>query len=535
MEEEELLGIGDYLAILKRRKMQLIVPAVIILLLSIGLTLGLPSIYRAEATILIEQQEIPSELVRSTVTSYAGERIQIISQRVMTTENLGKIIDDYRLYADEREDTSTTLLVEALQEDIELEMISAEVVDPRSGRPTTATIAFTLAYSNKIPRIAQKVTNELVSLYLGENLRQRTQSALETSTFLSAEANRLNLEINELEASLADFKEKHVNNLPELQQLNIQLMERNERELSETIQQIRNLEERKIYLHSELAQMSPTTDLYNSSGNRVVGTEDRLRALQTEYLSLATRYTDDHPTLIKMKDEIEILEKELDTNRDGKKKKTQSDNPAYLQLETQLRATESELTSLKTMREEFNGKIEDFEDRLMQSPQVEREYRNLTRGYENALAKYQEVKAKQLEAQLAESLERERKGERFSLIEPPQLPEEPDKPNRIAILFLGFVFSFTGGFGNVVVRESMDQAVYGSKGIMAITKAPPLAVIPYIECSDDRRQRYTSVAMTISGLLAAIGVILVSVHVFYKPLDVILYIVLRKLGIEAGP
>ncbi len=171
----------------------------------------------------------------------------------------------------------------------------------------------------------------------------------------------------------------------------------------------------------------------------------------------------------------------------------------------------------------------------MQSPQVEREYRNLTRGYENALAKYQEVKAKQLEAQLAESLERERKGERFSLIEPPQLPEEPDKPNRIAILFLGFVFSFTGGFGNVVVRESMDQAVYGSKGIMAITKVPPLAVIPYIECSDDRRQRYTSVAMTISGLLAAIGVILVSVHVFYKPLDVILYIVLRKLGIEAGP
>lgn len=105
MEEEELLGIGDYIAILKRRKMQLIVPAAIIMLLSIGLALGLPSIYRAEATILIEQQEIPSELVRSTVTSYAGERIQVISQRVMTTENLGKIIDNYGLYKEERDDT----------------------------------------------------------------------------------------------------------------------------------------------------------------------------------------------------------------------------------------------------------------------------------------------------------------------------------------------------------------------------------------------------------------------------------------------
>ncbi len=192
MEEEELLGIGDYIAILKRRKMQLILPAAIIMLLSIGLALGLPSIYRSEATILIEQQEIPSELVRSTVTSYAGERIQVISQRVMTTENLGKIIDSYGLYKDERDDTSITLLAEALREDIELEMISADVVDPRSGRPTTATIAFKLSFSNKQPRVAQKVTNELVSLYLDENLRQRTQSALETSTFLSAEGEKLN-------------------------------------------------------------------------------------------------------------------------------------------------------------------------------------------------------------------------------------------------------------------------------------------------------------------------------------------------------
>jgi polysaccharide chain length determinant protein (PEP-CTERM system associated) len=534
MEEEELLGIGDYIAILRRRKMQLIVPAAIILLLSIGLAVGLPSIYRAEATILIEQQEIPSELVRSTVTSYAGERIQVISQRVMTTENLGKIIDDYGLFKDERENTSVTLLAGKLREDIELEMISADVVDPRSGRPTTATIAFKLSFSSKQPRIAQKVTNELVSLYLDENLRQRAKSALETSTFLSAEAGRLNQEITELEASLADFKEKHVNNLPELQQLNIQLMERNERELTETVQQIRNLEERKIYLQSELAQISPTTDIYNSTGNRVMGTEDRLRALQTEYLALATRYTDNHPTLIKIKDEIKVLEKELDSNPIDKRNKIQSDNPAYLQLETQLQAAESELASLKRRREEITGKIKEFEERLMTGPQVEREYRNLTRDYENALTKYQEIKAKQLEAQLAESLERERKGERFSLIEPPQLPEKPHKPNRVTILFLGFVFSFVGGIGNVVIRESMDDAVYGSKGVTAITDAPPLAVISYIECSEDQRQRMISGSMAISGFFAAIIVFITSIHLFYKPLDVIWYLILRKLGLESG-
>ncbi|MCG8095685.1 MAG: lipopolysaccharide biosynthesis protein [Candidatus Thiodiazotropha endolucinida] len=534
MEEEELLGFADYLAILKRRKKQLIIPATLILLLSLGLAVGLPSIYRAEATILIEQQEIPSELVRSTVTSYAGERIQVISQRVMTTENLGKIIDSYGLYKDQRDDTSLTLLSEELREDIKLEMISADVIDPRSGRPTIATIAFKLSFSNKNPRIAQKVTNELVSLYLDENLRQRTQSALETSTFLSTEADRLNQEITELEVSLADFKKKHVDNLPELQSLNIQLMERNELELSETIQRIRSLEERKIYLQSELSQMSPTTDIYNSSGNRIMGTEDRLRALQTEYLALATRYTNDHPTLISMKDEIETLERELNAMPAQKKKKAQSDNPAYLQLETQLQAANSELASLYIMKGELEVKLKDFEERLIQSPQVEREYRNLTRDYENALVKYKEVKSKQLEAKLAESLERERKGERFSLIEPPQLPEKPDKPNRLAIVFLGIVFSLAGGFGNVFIRESMDQAVYGSNGVMAITKVPPLTVIPYIESNHDQRQRGTSGVMAVSGVLAGIGLLLVSVHVLYKPLDVIFYIVLRKFGIELG-
>ncbi|MCG7982619.1 MAG: lipopolysaccharide biosynthesis protein [Candidatus Thiodiazotropha lotti] len=529
MEEEELLGIADYLAILKRRRKQLIIPAVIILLFSIGLAVGLPSIYRSEATILIEQQEIPSELVRSTVTSYAGERIQVISQRVMTTENLGKIIDNYGLYKDEREDTSISLLVDELREDIELDMISADVIDPRSGRPTSATIAFTLAFSNKQPRVAQKVTNELVSLYLDENLRQRTQSALETSSFLSTEVNRLNQEIIKLEASLAEFKEKHVNNLPELQQLNIQLMERNERELSTTIQQIRNLEERKIYLQAELAQVNPTTDIYNSSGNRVMGTEDRLRALKTEYLALSTRYTDSHPTLVKMSEEIEVLEAELGANTSDKNK-TQSDNPAYLALETQLQAADSELASLIIVREDLKEKIKSFEERLVQSPQVEREYRNLTRDYENALAKYQEVKSKQLEAQLSESLERERKGERFSLIEPPQLPEEPYKPNRIIILVLGVVFSFVGSMGSVFIKESMDESIYSIKDVSLVTKSPPLVVIPFIETSDDIDSHKRKRLVMLFSLSSAFLLTLIVIHNWLKPLDVVLFTVLRLFG-----
>ena len=585
--EQEFKGLGDYLAILNRRKKQFILPALIILLISIALAAGLPSVYRSEATILIEQQEIPTDLVRSTVTSYAGERIQMISQKVMTSENLGKIIDDYGLYKKERENTSLIMLVEKIRKDISLEMISADVVDPRSGRPTTATIAFKLSFSHRNPRVAQKVTNELVSLYLNENLRRRTQSAVETSGFLAVEADKLKNQVSGLEIRLAQFKESNINNLPELQQLNIQLMERAERDLRDTDQQIRALAERKIYLQSELAQMSPTSTLYSATGERVLGAEDRLKSLQAKYVSLSARYSPSHPDLIKMGKEIEALKKETGAGTDvtelqrqlkelnveiaslserysaehpdvrklqraidstqaaldkGLKEQQQNeaiaavskpDNPAYIQLQAQLHAAEGELRSLNQSKVELKAKIADFEQRLLNSPRVEREYRDLTRDYDNALAKYREVKAKQQEAELAEALERERKGERFSLIEPPQLPEKPAKPNRLAILFLGFVFSIAGGIGIVAVAESLNDSIKTPQELVNVIGAPPLVVIPYIENAVDqaRRQRMR-MSLVVSVLVLGVGT-LTAFHFVVMPLDVAWFVMLRRLGLAA--
>jgi len=584
--EEDVKGLGEYLEILNRRKKQFFLPALLILLASIGLAFGLPSIYRSEATILIEQQEIPDDLVRSTVTSFAGERIQIISQRVMTTRNLSRIIEQYGLYEDERKSNSMSVLVEEMREEIDLEMISADVVDPRSGRPTTATIAFKVAFSGEGPRLTQKVANDLVSLYLDENMKQRTAHAVETSSFLTEEADKLQELISGLEAKLAEFKENNLNTLPNLQQLNIQLMERAERDLKDKQQQIRTLEERRIYLQSELAQMNPTSKLYDSDGSRVLSSADRLQALESEYVGLASRYSSSHPDLIKMEKEIAALKKDtgavgnvneirrkltdmksemavlrdrysnehpdvknlqrkidnyenmLRASKGSKRPKRHRagsegpDNPAYIQLQAQLKAANSELRSLRESILEIEAKLADYENRLLKSPQVEREYLDLTREYENTLAKYQEVKAKQFQAELAESLERESKGERFSLIEPPQLPEEPDKPNRIAIFFLGLVFSLAGGFGTVAVAESMSDAIRSPRALMAITNTPPMIVIPYIEIAADRsRRRYQLVGFALLSLIFAAGIV-VLLHNFFMPLDVAWYVIQRRLGFD---
>lgn len=585
-EMEDIKGLGDYLAILNRRKKQLIIPAAIIFLLSILLAIGLPAVYQSKATILIEQQEIPTDLVRSTVTSYAGERIQMISQRVMTTENLSKIINDYGLYKDERKSSSMTILVEKMRKEVSLDMISADVVDPRSGRPTSATIAFTLSFNNESPRTSQKVTNELVSLFLNANLERRAKSAIETTGFLSTESKKLEEKVATLEADLAKFKEENINNLPELQSLNLQLMNRAENELKGVDQQIRALEERKIYLTSELAQIDPGSGGLSSTGGRILGPRDRLKELQTQLISLSSRYSPNHPDLIKIKKEIAALRKEVgDTGEASELKKKvselktqravlrdryspehpdvkkierslaqteealkkaakdkskeddgqdiESDNPVYIQLKTQLNATDGELGSFRELRQKLVDKLSDFESRLLKSPQVERKYRDLSRDYENALAKYKEVKAKQLEAELAESLERENKGERFSLIEPPLVPEKPSKPNRIAILFLGFIFSLAGGVGTVAVAEALSDAIRDVGGLMQATGEPPLVTIPYIEVEAEKEQQEALKKLLIKGGIVAAVLIVILFHFFIKPLDVLWFIVMRRLGMGA--
>lgn len=586
VEVEDIKGFGDYLSILMRRKKQFIIPAVLIFITSTLLALGLPAVYQSKATILIEQQEIPADLVRSTVTSYAGERIHVISQKVMTTDNLSKIINQYDLYKDDRKTTSMSLLVEDMREKINLDMISADVIDPRSGRAKSATIAFTLSFDNNNPRTSQKVTNELVSLFLNANLERRAKSAIETAGFLAAESKKLEDKVAKLESDLASFKERNIDNLPELQQLNMQLMNRAESDIKLLDQQIRVLEERRIYLTSELSQIDPNVGSSSTEGGRVLSPKARLRDLQTQMISLSSRYSSTHPDLIKVKKEIAALRKEvgsvdeteelkmqikeLKAQRDNlqnkysaehpdvkkidrklanvnealkraeKSKKNEGvengsgiepDNPVYLQFQSQLKAAESEFNSLHALRKELLAKVQNYEEKLIKSPQVEREYRELSRDYDNAMTKYKEVKAKQLEAELAESLERENKGERFSLIEPPQIPEKPSKPNRLAIFLLGLVLSFAGGVGTVAVAEALSGSIKGVSGLVQVTGVPPLITIPYIEVEAEKEKQEQYVGLAIRVGLVALVLVVILFHFFIKPLDVLWFVVLRRLGI----
>ena len=523
-------SLADYLDVLRRRRWQLLVPALLILLASALLAVKLPAVYRSSGTILIEQQGIPEDLVRSTITSYADQRIQTISQRVMTIPNLSRIIEELDLYSGDRETSTMANLVYRMRNDIFLETVSADVTDPRSGRGTEATIAFKLGFESSSPDLAQKVANEIVSLFLDENLRNRQQVAKEASVFLEGEAAKLGEKIAKLEAKLAVFKEEHAESLPEMQDVNLRTLERLESQIRSNESQRRVLDERVIYLQSELAQIDPYSNRYSSTGERILSPVDRLKLLETEYVVVASRYSASHPDRIKMEREIEALRNEVgstdiaDLQRkrlsleseltmledryssdhpDVKRKQRavevaqrqisaarnrkvsttvdeDSDNPAYIQLSAQLQAARAEQSSLKLSYEELIAEIKAVEKRLAEAPKIESEYLRLARDYENANQEFANVKEKGMAANLAESLEEESKAERFVLIEPPLLPDSPIKPNRLAVLFLGFAVSLAGGVGHVALREGLDNSIHGAKGVAEITGAAPITSVPYI-------------------------------------------------------
>jgi len=307
-------SIGDYWAILKRRKWYFLIPFAAVLYVSLLLAFGLPSIYRSEATILIERQEIPPSVVASTVTGFVQERLEAIRQRIMSPQRLWEIAEKLNLYPEERATGNRQEVIKRLSDNIYVEMVDIKTSEPGSIRQGVATVAFTVAFEDPSPQIAQVVATELAELYMSENRKQRGEQAAEVSSFLEKEAQRLAEEMAKSERKLAEFKKKHVGSTPELSRLNLRLAEQTENKIQRLDDRIRALEDRRMSLEAQLAITSPYKDVFTDKGTRVQSPGERLSSLTAEYLRLSAIYAQDHPDVVKLRREITALENQTGLN-----------------------------------------------------------------------------------------------------------------------------------------------------------------------------------------------------------------------------
>jgi len=588
-----------YLAAARHRRPWLIAAFVFGMVVTLLLVVFLPPYYRSAGTVLIEQQEMPQELVRSTVTSYADERVQVISKRVMTTETLLGIIRRYDLYPKERAKDTREALLGRMRKDIGLKMISADVIDPRSGHPTSATIAFEVSYVSGNPDLAAKVANELTTLYLNENLNNRTQLARDAATFLESEGDRLNHRIGELEAELAKFKEKHFHQLPELIQLNMQLLDHTDEELRTQEARKSSLEQQRVYLEAQLAQLKPNSTVFSETGERIVSSADRLKMARSQLDSARALYGPDHPDVIRLQRQVSGLEASLAVaakskpgaaatstaptaaeNADLQRKlesaraslaeisgryspehpdrmrlqhavdalqaqmdaapasaveppkmtPKEADNPAFVQIQAQLSATLNELAALDEQVAKLRARSNEYQKNVSLAPQVEQQYRELGRDYDNTKLKYMEIRSKQAEAKTAQNLESDRKGERFTLIDPPLPPEEPVSPNRKLIFVLGLFLSVGLAVAALWLFEMLDGSVRNRLDLLSLTGVPPLALVPHIATDSERRAGRRRMRLAFGSAMASLCIAVALAHFLYRPLDVLWFTFARRMG-----
>jgi succinoglycan biosynthesis transport protein ExoP len=582
MEPEK--DIRHYLAVLKSRKKYFYIPMVAVFLTAVAVAVLLPSIYESTSTILIEQQQIPPDFVRPTVTGYADQRIQSLTQQILSRTKLWEVIQQFNLYPDLREKLTREELLEKMRDDIRIDTISAEIAGGPGPSKTKAappgaqgmTIAFSISYRGRNPDTVQKVAGSLASQYLEQNLKTREEQAKTTTRFLEAELKELQENIRVLGDKLSKFKQEYEGVTPDLYQFNLGQAERLETEVKQMDTAIRAAEDRKIYLEGQVATIKPDTPIIGATGERVMDPQTRLRALeviladlqskfsddhpdirkvkremaelkkivgqrggsasvqrqkltqlQAELAQKQGRYSDEHPEVKKLKNEIALLEKSPDKAAGSAKPMADAENPAYISLMAQIQGAANDIASLQKQRAILKEKAQMYRQRLETTPKVEQEYLALARDYNNAHAKHQEVMNKILEARISEGMEEHQKGEKFTLIDPASYPETPVSPQRWLIILAGAIMSLFAGFGTVALADHLDHSVKSYEELARLTGLPVLGSITRIWTKEDairaQHRRKLIWAITCLSLVTA----LLLFHFLYMDLWVLTARLLR--------
>jgi polysaccharide biosynthesis transport protein len=532
MTESYQLTLRDYLAMARRRAW--IIGIIFTLVLSVGLvvTMMIPPTYESTGTIVIESQQVPTDMIQATVTSFADERIEIIKQRVMTRENLLRIIEKHQLFkGPEYEGSKITPsdMIDQMRQRIRVVLVNANV----QGRGGRGTIAFKVSFEHRRPDLAQRVANELVTLFLDENVKVRTERATQTTVFLSQEATKLKTELETLESQIASYKLENGTALPENVTINATAIQRMESDLRSLEGEARSANEELRALELELAGAKAGLGAAGAS-QTARNPEQELQLARAELTRLSSLYTDNHPDVRAARRKVESLEKSAPNTppaaAPGSGNLQTTGDLQVARIENRIASTRNRIGLINQQQNAIRGRIGMAEQQLMKAPQVERGLAALTRDYQNAQKKYDEIRAKQMTAQVAENLEDDQKAERFSLLEPPLFPDKPIKPNRGKMGAMSFFAALAAAVAVVFILETLHGTVRGVDALASVVGQRPLVSIPYIEVESEVVQRSKFLKLGVIGGAVGLVVTLLALHFLVMPLDVVLFKLLNRLG-----
>ena len=451
-----------------RRRWYIMLPLCVALVSGIALAILLPEVFEAKTLILVEGQRVPQNYVQSIVTEDTAQRINTISQQILSRTNLEKIINDFGLFSSPNADK---MFIEDKVASLR-RRISVDVLSDRRRE----TEAFTITFKDTDPQKVMLVANGLASSFIDQNLKNRESQATGTSDFLEAELQSMKLKLEKVEENIKNYRKTNMGELPEQLETNLRILERLQEDLTDRQQSLRAAQARLAELNNQALNREPSVVVIGGDQTQREGSAS-LEELYAQLESLKARYTEKHPDIQRIKKQIADLEsKNTQDVASGNSEGLSARIPLAMrqqifEVKTEIQNTESEI-------EDLRNKIAEYQRRTENIPRREQELLGLNRDYQNIRATYESLLARKLEADIAVNMERKQKGEQFRILDPAKVPERPVDPDLKKLFLLMVALGFGLGGGLAFLLDIVKPSFRKPNEIEEQYELPVLVSIP---------------------------------------------------------
>ena len=555
-EETVSPDLTDYLGAIKRRRMLLASIGLPILVIALALAVGLPNVYISTGLFTFTDATVPGEMpanangdaIQRLQEQYRDAYVDSLSSSVMSDANIKALIQQVPGIVAPGTDMATA--VKEVKRRTHVETVRTPVLDPNTGRNLDIISAFTVSYESRDPEVAAQAAKWLTNSFVLANRQGRLVTARAAEQFYDTQTQIYRQQISDIESKLATFKGKNYDQLPGLTNLNMNMLQTTQGQIDAVTQQIAALRQNHVFLQQQL-------DAAKNAG----GDATLLDQLQAEYNTKLATYDPDYPDMIALRQQIDQLregggainslslpaelraeEQALAQARlryseafpDVKRLERQIQilktriahgekyagnavgSPAVIELETELKGNETQTAALERQAAQQRQQLMQLEGRVEAAPQVERQYKGLALNLQLAQTKYNQLLKYQMDAQLTSQAIASGRSDRIRVVQTPGVPLTPGKPSRTAIAVVGLMLAILLSLTAVVIAESVDQSVRGSRDIRRVMALSPLGVIPEIQDSATARRQHLQAAMLTVCIFVGAAVVLLAARSFYS-------------------
>jgi polysaccharide chain length determinant protein (PEP-CTERM system associated) len=479
MSTRRELSVEDWLKILRRRRWLFILPAVLGAVAGLVASFFLPRQYTSHTTVLVEEPMVPDSYVKPVVSDDLNQRLASMQGEILSRTRLQQLLQEFHLYPKETDRVPMEVLIERLRKAIK--------VTPLSTMPGTLARSlpgFNVDVTFGEARVAQQICNEITSMFMVQNAGLREVKSEDTTRFLAQQLAEAKAKLDEQDAKLADFQTRYMGEQPGDENTNLTLLTGMTTQLEAATQNLSQAQQEKAFVESMLSQQV-AAERETADGHSPQTLQQQLSALQTQLATLQAQYTEQHPSVVRAKHEIELLQKKIREAPGEAEALAQESNatgplvesPQIQQLRAHLHQVELSVSQKKQEQAQLQHRIKVLQARLELSPKVQQEFKALTRDYQTALGFYNDLLKKQEESQMATDLEHRQQGENFRVLDPPSLPVRPSFPDPRLFTLGGTGAGLILGAALVQLAESRDKSLRTARDVELFLRVPAIAVI----------------------------------------------------------